>query len=138
MNIKACLAVIGFELRNAHGEKKKMLSIYMSKTLCLLQFNCYFHLSLIIWYLLTLRQPLARLFVSKANLLRHLALPKRSLKLLVHRVLFLNVKAFKALFLLVRTMRKYLCLLGESIENKLVFWLGDILHLVTQVKAAQG
>lgn len=95
-------------------------------------------MSLIIWYLLTLRQPLARLLVSKANLLRHLALPKRSLKLLVHRVLFLNVKAFKALFLLVRTMCKYLCILGESIENKLVFWLGDVLHLVTQVEAAQG
>lgn len=55
---------------------KKLLSIYMSKTLCLLQLNCYFRLSLITWYLLTLRQPFARLFRSKANLLRLLALPE--------------------------------------------------------------
>lgn len=99
MNIKEAWLSSGLISEVQAG--KKMFSIYVSKTLCLLQFNCYFHLSLIIWYLLTLRQPFARVFGSKANLLRHLALPKRSLKLLVHGVLFLNVKAFKALFFLV-------------------------------------
>lgn len=71
---KGGLALISFDHRSTH--RKKLLSIYMSKTLCLLQLNCYFHLSLITWYLLTLRQPFARLFRSKANLLRHLALPE--------------------------------------------------------------